>query len=123
MTQEKGGWSNQISTGRLFKQGSYYYLLYGGHTSLVGQPDYFGLARSKDLVNWERHPGNPVFGCGPKGAEDGGAMWFPTLIDGGDHYHILYEGSRGNYAWQLSSQIGLASIKKRENSLTVIRFQ
>lgn len=113
-TQVKGGWDNQITTGRLFKQGSYYYLFYGGNTSLVDQPDYFGLARSKDIIHWERHPGNPIFGCGPKGAEDGGAMWFPALFDGGDYYHILYEGSRGNYAWQLSSQICLASLKKEK---------
>ncbi len=113
-TQEKGGWDNQITTGRLFRQGDFYYLMYGGNSTLIDQPDYFGLARSKDLIHWERHPGNPIFGCGPKGSEDGGAMWFPALFDDGNYYHILYEGSRGPYAWQLSSQICMASIRKEK---------
>lgn len=112
ITQKKGGWDNQIATGRLFKQGEMFYMMYGGNTTLVDQPDYFGLARSLDLIHWDRHPGNPIFGCGPKGSEDGGAMWFPALIEKDDYYHILYEGSRGTYGWQLSSQICMASIKK-----------
>lgn len=106
----KGGWDCQLATARLFQQGPYVYLLYGGHPSLVDQPAYFGLARSLDMLQWERHPGNPIFGCGAKGQEDGGAIWFPALMAAGDGYTLLYEGSRGDYSWDLSSQICMATI-------------
>jgi predicted GH43/DUF377 family glycosyl hydrolase len=108
------GWdSYDVSTGRLYREGDWYLLIYGGGSSLVDQPDYFGLARSKDLIHWERHPGNPIFGCGPKGSEDGGAIWFPALIETADYFILLYEGSRGDYQGDLSSQICMASILKR----------
>lgn len=101
-----------VVTGRLLRDGTGYLLIYGGSSSLVDQPDYFGLARSPDLIHWERHPGNPIFGCGPKGAEDGGAIWFPALIETDTLFVLLYEGSRGNYSGDLSSQICMASLLK-----------
>lgn len=111
---EKDSWDQRdITTGRVFRQEGIYYLLYGGSTYPVDQPDYFGLARSNDLVHWERHPGNPLFGCGAKGTEDGGAIWFPALFETETHYILLYEGSRGKINWQLSSRICLASIPKK----------
>ncbi len=107
------GWDgHDVSTGRLLLDGTGYLLIYGGSSSLVDQPDYFGLARSRDLIHWERHPGNPIFGCGPKGAEDGGAIWFPALIETNDALVLLYEGSRGDYRGDLSSQICMASMSK-----------
>lgn len=112
---DPGKWDNQcISTGRLFTQGNYHYLLYGSSFQLEDQPDYFGLARSKDLVNWERHSGNPIFGCGAKGTPDGGAIWFPALLEEPDRYVLLYEGSRGKYGWELSSEICMATLPKRQ---------
>jgi len=109
----ESGWdSYDINTGRLIDTGDGYLLIYGGSSSLLDQPDYFGLARSTDLIHWERHPGNPIFGCGPKGAEDGGAIWFPALVQTDDAYVLLYEGSRGNYRSDLSSQICMASIDR-----------
>lgn len=110
----ENGWDKQIATGRLFEQDNIFYMIYGGSPEDADQPDYFGLARSKDLIHWERHPGNPIFGCGAKGAEDGGAIWFPALIETGDSYILLYEGSRGKYSWDLSSQICMSSIKKKK---------
>jgi hypothetical protein len=101
-----------VATGRLLRAEDEFYLLYGGSSSLIDQPDAFGLARSRDLIHWERHPGNPVFGCGPKGSEDGGAIWFPALIETEEALVLLYEGSRGNYQGELSSQICMASIPK-----------
>lgn len=114
MAGKEGEWDRQIATGRLFQQGEWTYLLYGGDNELIDQPGYFGLARSKDSKTWEKHPGNPVFGCGAKGEEDGGAMWFPALIESDNQYHLLYEGSRGKYGWDLSSQICLASLDKKK---------
>jgi predicted GH43/DUF377 family glycosyl hydrolase len=110
---EGHAWDNfDVSTGRLYPVDDEYLLLYGASSYLVDQPEYFGLARSTDLIHWARHPGNPIFGCGPKGAEDGGAIWFPALIETEARFVLLYEGSRGNYRGDLSSQICMASLPK-----------
>lgn len=101
-----------IVTCRVEESDGAFYMLYGGSADHADEPEYFGLARSTDLINWERHPGNPIFGCGPKGSEDGGAMWFPALIQQPDCYCLLYEGSRGRYAWELSSQICMSWIER-----------
>ena len=53
---EKGDWDEQgMVTGCTVKHGDTYYMTYGsGATSPIG------LLISKDLMNWERYPGNPV---------------------------------------------------------------
>jgi len=102
-----------IVTARIWKSGDWFYLLYGGSADRVDEPEYFGLARSRDKFHWERHPGNPVFGAGLRATADGGAIWFPALYDAGSWFVLLYEGSRGKYAWDLSSGICMAWIPKR----------
>ncbi|MEI6809964.1 MAG: hypothetical protein WCN95_14700, partial [bacterium] len=107
------GWdSHDVVTGRLIQSGDCFYLFYGGSATLVDQPAAFGLARSMDLIHWERHQGNPVFSCGPEGSEDAGAIWFPSLIETEEAFVLLYEGSRGNYSGELSSQICMAWIRR-----------
>lgn len=99
-----------ITTARLFRDGDWFYMLYGGSAYLTDEPDFFGLARSRDLLRWERHPGNPIFGTGPSGAQDGGAIWFPALHETPEGFVLLYEGSPGKYRWGLSSAICMAWI-------------
>lgn len=101
-----------IATVRLGVEGEWFYALYGGSAYLADEPDYFGLARSQDLASWEFHPGNPIFGCGPKGAIDGGAMWFPAIHETDEHFVLLYEGSPGKYTFDLNSAICMATISK-----------
>ena len=111
----KGQWDSfSITTARIFEPGDgWYYLLYGGSAYLADEPDYFGLARSQNLIDWEPHPGNPIFGCGAKGEPDGAALWFPALYETQDKFIMLYEGSRGKYSWDLHSTICMAWIDKR----------
>lgn len=104
--------SLSIATMRVFDAGEYVYMLYAGSSYLADEPDYFGLARSKDMVNWEQHPGNPIFGCGPKGSVDGGAIWGPALCETDDAFVLVYEGSPGKYQWELDSKICMAWIDK-----------
>lgn len=109
----KGGWASlSIATMRLYDAGDYVYMLYAGSSYLADEPDYFGLARSKDMLSWEQHPGNPIFGCGAKGSPDGGAMWGPALVETDDAFVLVYEGSPGKYNWDLDSQICMAWIEK-----------
>jgi len=108
-----GSWDSlSIATVRLTAEDGWVYALYGGSSYLADEPDYFGLARSKDLLTWEAHPGNPIFGCGPKGAPDGGAIWFPALHITDDHFILLYEGSPGKYSFDLNSAICMASLPR-----------
>lgn len=110
---EQGEWdAYSITTPRIYREGKWYYMLYGGSAYLADEPEFFGLARSKNLVDWERHPGNPIFGVAARGKPDGGAIWFPALYKGEDDYLMLYEGSRGNYSWDLYSSICMAWISK-----------
>jgi Beta-xylosidase len=114
LTGTPGDWdAYSVVTGRLLAGADgWTYLLYGGSAYLSDEPEHFGLARSRDLVNWEKHPGNPIFGAGARGEPDGGAIWFPALWETDTHFHLLYEGSEGPYAWNLRSAVCLASREK-----------
>lgn len=114
---ENNSWDTYVTTARFHIEDNIYYLLYGGSPDMNDQPDYFGLARSNDLISWEKHPGNPIFGLASKGEEDGGAIWFPAIIETPAHYIMLYEGSRGRYSWDCSSQICSSSIKRKQQQL------
>lgn len=110
----KGSWDSlSIATVRLTKEDDFIYALYGGSSYLADEPDYFGLMRTRDMISWEYHPGNPVFGCGAKGSPDGGAMWFPALVETPDAFVMLFEGSPGKYGWDLNSAICMASLPRR----------
>ena len=110
---EEGSWDSfSVVTPRLSYSDGYFYMMYGGSAYLTDEPEYFGLARSENLVEWERHPGNPIFGCSAKGEPDGGAIWFPALFETKNSFVMLYEGSRGNYSWDLHSSICMAWITK-----------
>jgi len=107
---EAGSWDGfDVCTARVAESDGVYYLIYAGSADTCDVPDHFGLARSTDLVDWERHPGNPIFGVGPKGAPDGGAIWFPALLEEDGFFAMLYERTR---AGAVTSQICQASIDK-----------
>jgi predicted GH43/DUF377 family glycosyl hydrolase len=127
--------SRSISTVRICQDGDHYYMFYGGCRRWPDYPEAIGLARSRDLADWERYTGNPVFVRGEPGTWDEGALWFATVerIDG--HFHMWYEGvgadlclrgperqkastlcrqeDYGGYAQTAFSQIGHAVLHKR----------
>lgn len=109
-----GDWDAQsITSPRIWRSGGWVYLLYGGSAGDVDEPEFFGLARSKDLTHWERHPGNPVFGAGIHGGPDGGAIWTPALFENDTWIVLLYEGSVGHHFWGGRSSICMAWVPKR----------
>jgi hypothetical protein len=72
------------------------------------------LARSKDLINWEKFPHNPVFECGEQGQWDDGAIWFGTVFEYRDRLYLLYEGGRKEDILSESpslTQVGLGCIE------------
>jgi predicted GH43/DUF377 family glycosyl hydrolase len=109
-----------IITPRLFEQGGFYYITYVGSSTYQDYGSAMGLARSRDLLSWERYPMNPIFQRAAGATWDNAAIWFGTLFRKGDTYYLYYEGGGGpevanrdeNYAGYgktAFSQIGLAT--------------
>jgi sucrose-6-phosphate hydrolase SacC (GH32 family) len=106
--------SRSLSGGRWLYEDGWYYLIYGG-TPMRDYPDHFGLARSRDLMTWERYP-QPVFQRGEASQWDDGGIWVGDIARIGNTYYLWYEGrsagrSRSEeYAPGGYSQMGLATL-------------
>ncbi len=85
--------SYSIATVRIFREGDYFYMTYAACSKYIDYPESIGLARSPDLLEWERYQGNPIFTRGDAGSWDEGAVWFPTVRKFGDSYVMWYEGA------------------------------
>lgn len=85
--------SHSVSTCRIWLEEGTYYMIYGGCPVFADYPVAFGLAKSEDLVNWERYPMNPVLSRGEAGEWDEGAIWFGTVYKNGDTRYLWYEGT------------------------------
>jgi sucrose-6-phosphate hydrolase SacC (GH32 family) len=90
-------------------------MIYGGSSSTIRKdmPDAFGLARSTDLIHWEKYPYNPIFNIGATESWDSGAIWFGTVFEENGYLYLLYEGGRlidiQNHSPAIT-QVGLARI-------------
>jgi predicted GH43/DUF377 family glycosyl hydrolase len=96
-TGPDGDWDDfEVTTPRIFQISGTYYMIYAGltHSDPKDIPRAFGLARSNDLIQWEKYPHNPIFECAESGSWDEGAIWFgtPMLLD--DMIYLFYEGGR-----------------------------
>ncbi len=120
-----------ISTVRIWRENGWFYMTYGGCPQYYDYPVAIGLARSKDLYQWERYPGNPILERGLPGTWDEGAIWFATVLKKDLTYYLWYEGTGaglslgspegreasrlcreedyGGYASHSFSQVGLAT--------------
>jgi hypothetical protein len=113
---EPSAWDGfEVTTSRLFERGGVFYMLYAGESDPArkDKPGAFGLARSYDLITWERYPGNPVFHKGAPGEWDDGAIWFGTVFAWDDMLYLIYEGgaeSDVSCAGLALTRIGLAVV-------------
>lgn len=128
---ELGEWDSiEVTTPRIFKLGDTFYMIYAGtsHPERKDLPDHFGLARSTNLLKWEKYLHNPVFSCGKTGTWDDGAIWFGTVFELNGILYMLYEGGRLQDLSGSSpglTQVGLAatSLKMFTNNFSEnIRF-
>jgi len=61
-----GTWEGEVvSAPSIIKRDGTFYIFYTGFDDRVKGKQSIGLATSKDLFNWERHPGNPVYEAPP----------------------------------------------------------
>jgi predicted GH43/DUF377 family glycosyl hydrolase len=82
-----------ISTVRIWRENDWFFMAYGGCNKFRDYPIAIGLARSRNLLNWERYPHNPILERGVLGDWDEGAVWFATVHKIGNQYFLWYEGT------------------------------
>ena len=108
-----------VETPRIFEEHGTYHMLYCGSSLHQDYPFDAGLATSRDLLDWRKFEGNPIFSRGGEGEWDEGAIWFPTVEKIGGRYYLWYEGygggtarrePYGSYLVEGRSQIGLATL-------------
>lgn len=93
---EPGAWDDaHVRPKGFIKYGAYYYMFYEGahyaeHVSLWF--DQVGLARSRDLIRWERYPYNPIIPIDAGGGRDTIVTEWPTPIATKDGLAVFYWG-------------------------------
>jgi predicted GH43/DUF377 family glycosyl hydrolase len=76
----------------LVKEGGTFYLYYNAKTEGTPWFEQTGLATSKDLKHWTRHPGNPLLPNGPKGSLDYRFASDPVVVKHRGEWAMLYFG-------------------------------
>lgn len=116
----------EVTTPRIIQIENSYYMVYAGlnRGDRKDIPRAFGLARSVDLLHWDKYPDNPVFTCAKSGCWDDGAIWFGTPVQFNDRLYLLYEGGRLDNIIDQSpalTQVGLAALPV-EDFFTGVRY-
>ena len=107
-----GEWDSfSIVTPLILYEEGIYQLMYAADSDQVDEPRGFGMAFSRDLVNWEKFKGNPFFLPGESGKWDCQAIWCPWVEKHGDRYLMWYCGSATTYVDGLTPQVGLAYLE------------
>jgi len=93
---ENGAWDDtHVRPKGIIKYGDYYYMFYEGahyaeHVALWF--DQVGMARSKDLIHWERYPYNPIIPIDAGGGRDTLVTEWPIPIETEVGLAIFYWG-------------------------------
>jgi predicted GH43/DUF377 family glycosyl hydrolase len=87
-----GEWDDtHVRPKTLSKWHGWYYMFYEGtKNDGVFWWDQDGMARSKDLLHWERFPFNPILPVGTNGAYDSIVTEWPAALVDGDVLHVFY---------------------------------
>lgn len=76
----------------LLRHGDTYYLFYNAKTEGNPWHEQTGVATSRDLVTWQRHPGNPLVRNGAPGAPDSHFASDPYVASIGGRWALFYFG-------------------------------
>jgi predicted GH43/DUF377 family glycosyl hydrolase len=92
---EKGSWDDEHVRPKTFvKLKDWYYMFYeGAHFSQGGWPewpDQVGLARSRDLIHWERYPYNPLISTTTVGHSGDVAQIQPAAMVSDGKLYVFY---------------------------------
>lgn len=107
---EEGKWdSGSVSGPYIYFEGETFYLFYVGFPKIGYEsgPGAIGLATSKDLINWEKNPSNPILKNIPGGLWERGGLYKPCVIKAGNLYYLFYNAKdREESSWH--ERIGVA---------------
>lgn len=89
-----GEWdSHSVAAPTIWREDDWWYMLYVGDHKHHDAHEGFGLARSKDLYEWEKNPGNPIFlPSYDRDACDGEMVFWPEILKKAGKYYLWYEG-------------------------------
>ncbi|MGF7149853.1 putative GH43/DUF377 family glycosyl hydrolase [Sphingomonas zeicaulis] len=76
----------------IMKEGDRYYIFYNAKTKAVPWKEQTGMAWSRDLKTWHRHPGNPLLRNGPPGAPDHRFASDPVVLKADKQWAMYYFG-------------------------------
>lgn len=101
--------SINVQDPHVIKQGSVYYMWYGGGANYSVYDQQVGFAASTDGISWTKSRANPVLKRGNAGAWDAVLASFPSVLNDNGIYKMWYTGrdadplSPGllNYYWEL----------------------
>lgn len=105
--------AKSISTPRIVKIQDVYYCFYCCDDEHKDIPKYFGIARSNDLLMWQKAK-KPLMQRGEQGTFDSAAIWLPSVLWDGRVVHMWYEGASEHENGSLVSAIGTAQFKHDE---------
>ena len=104
-----------ITTCRIWVEDNVFYMTYGGCSRFDDYPVAFGLARSTDLMKWDRYPDNPIMERGNPGEWDEGAVWFGTVYKHKDTYYLWYEGCGAGFGTDSEEAVEASRICREED--------
>ncbi|WP_083671916.1 family 43 glycosylhydrolase [Sphingomonas montana] len=76
----------------LVKHGDTYLMYYNAKTTGTPWHEQTGVAISRDLKNWTRHPGNPILKNGPAGSWDDRFASDPVVVEHDGRWAMFYFG-------------------------------
>jgi predicted GH43/DUF377 family glycosyl hydrolase len=76
----------------IHEENGLYYLYYNAKTARVPWKEQIGVATSRDLVTWTRHPRNPLIRNGGAGSPDDRFAADPVVLRHGDRWVMYYYG-------------------------------
>jgi len=122
-----GTWEGMVvSAPSIIKHEGTYYMFYTGFDDRIPGKQTIGLATSKDLFNWERHSGNPIYEA-PPWAERRADGWIdcrdPHVIKYGDEFLLftMVTTKEGKGAIALASSKNLIDWKDLGPAVTTFK--
>jgi predicted GH43/DUF377 family glycosyl hydrolase/PKD repeat protein len=91
----RGSWDAlHVSHPSVLYDGTLYHLWYAGYNGVQWS---IGYARSRDGIDWEVYPGNPVLSDGLGDVWDGTSVSQPCVLFDGERYRMWYAGYDGEH--------------------------
>lgn len=106
--------AKSVSTPRITEINGMYYCFFCSDDLEKDIPKWFSVARSKDLIHWERSKKTLFERSGVDSYFDRDAIWLPSVVNICGRICIWYEGAARESGGTLRSSVGLAEFEQEE---------